>query len=102
MLIRYLVSISCACFLLTACASLDDKDRLLTSHFQDFETWYKINDEPLTGSAGGSLQGKHLEREGIREVYINDIGKPVITGQQNPPFPAGTILVKHELRPFTN
>ena len=94
MKIILLAGIGFACLCLTACLSLGDSDKLTKTDIEEFETWYKVNKEPLVGSAGGALQGKHLEREGMREVYINDIGKPVSTGEMTIPFPVGTIIVK--------
>lgn len=81
--------------LLAGClSSLGDRNVLKASDFTDFETWYKVNAEPLVGEAGGLLQGKHLERGGIREVYVNEVGRPVFEGRRQLPFPEGTIIVK--------
>ena len=91
---RLLLLILVAVVLVTSCVSIADRDRLRTPDFRDFESWYKVNKQPLTGDAGGLLQGKHLDTEGIREVYVNDNGRPVFRGEVQLPFPAGTIIVK--------
>ena len=91
---RVLVLTTVIALLLASCVTYSDKDRLKTRDFKDFETWHKINIEPLTGDGDGFLQGKHLENEGIREVYTNRIGQPVFQGDSSLPFPSGTIIVK--------
>lgn len=80
--------------LFTTCVTYSDKERLRKSDFGAFESWHKINAQSLTGDADGALQGKHLENRGVREVYVNSIGKPIIEGTDKPPFPEGTIIVK--------
>ena len=94
MTIRALVLTALIVFLFASCVTFDDKDRLKTHDFVDFESWYKVNTQPLTGDAGGLLQGKHLENDGIREVYANEIGSSVFQGKTSPHFPPGAIIVK--------
>ena len=75
-------------------SSLGDRDGLTTDHFAEFESWHKVNAEPLIGPADGLLRGKHLERDGVREVYANDIAREVFEGRADLPFPEGSIVVK--------
>ena len=77
-----------------SCITFWDEKRTVRADYEDFESWYKINSKPLIGDADGLLQGRHLEAEGLREVYINEIGRPVIEGTRDLPFPSGTIIVK--------
>jgi hypothetical protein len=81
-------------FLLASCVTYSDKDRLRTRDFSDFEAWSKVSEVPLTGDGGGFLAGKHLEERGMREVYTNEIGRPVFQEGGPVPFPSGTIIVK--------
>lgn len=80
--------------LFSACVSYSDKNRLRKGDYDDFETWYKVNAEPLIGPAGGLLQGKHLEEGGVREVHVNEVGRPVFTSDEELQIPQGTIIVK--------
>ena len=79
---------------LASCVSISDRYRLRKADFNEFESWYKINDEPLTGAADGLLRGKHLEEGGMREVYVNDIGQSAFSGDAQVPLPEGTVIVK--------
>ena len=81
-------------FLYTSCVTISDSQRLKTRDFSDFESWFKVNAKPLIGDGDGFLRGKHLENEGIREVYANEIGQKVFQGNVQPPFPQGSIIVK--------
>lgn len=91
---RIIAVIAIAIIVLASCVTISDRDRLRKSNFSDFESWHKINAEPLVGAAGGLLRGKHLEEGGMREVYVNEIGRPVFTGESQGPLPEGTIIVK--------
>jgi hypothetical protein len=69
------------------------------SDFEDYESWMKVNDEPVTGDAFGVLGPAHEGAEGFREVYINNEGKKVSKGKDDFPYPVGTIIVKES---YTN
>ena len=82
------------CVMLISCVSFGDKERMRKTDYREFESWAKVNAEPLTGTANGLLQGKHLEDRGIREVYVNEVGEPSFSGNAELPLPVGTIIVK--------
>ncbi len=79
---------------LGSCVTISDRARLRKADFNEFESWYKINDEPLTGAGEGFLRGKHMEEGGMREVYVNEIGQSSFSGDAQVPLPEGTVIVK--------
>ena len=81
-------------FLLMSCITYGDAERLRISDFSDFESWHKVNPESLIGPADGLLQGRHLEEGGMREVYVNSVGRSVSDGETELPFPEGSIVLK--------
>lgn len=65
-----------------------------TDMFSDYMSWTKVNRETITGDATGVLGPAHEGAKGFREIYVNDLGKPVYFGEMAYPFPVGTIIVK--------
>jgi len=62
--------------------------------WKDYKSWYKVTKEPNTGDPTGFLDKKHKGTEAMRDVFINDKGKPTNIGEAEFPYPEGTILVK--------
>ena len=62
----------------------------------DYKSWTKITEgEPSTGNSQ-ALGGVHMGTEGYRDVYVNDIGLEMITGDGPYDFPEGTVVVKEQ------
>ena len=62
----------------------------------DYKSWTKITEgEPSTGDSM-ALGGVHMGTEGYRDVYVNDIGLEMITGDGPYDFPEGTVVVKEQ------
>jgi len=80
--------------LLAGCASGSDPNATGVETFADYQSWTRVNSEPITSDTTGSLGLAHEGTKGIREVYINDTGKAVSTGSADYPYPAGSIIVK--------
>ena len=81
--------------LVFACLSTGDADRRATvDDFAQYTSWYKVNEETVTGDETGLLGPAHAGAQGFREVYINDLGKGVSDGNSDLPYPQGTIIVK--------
>ena len=91
-MVRLMVVVSLS-LLLLSCITFSDSERMRVSDFRDFESWFRVTDEPLIGAGNGPLLGRHLEEEGMREVYINEIGRGGFDGGRNL-FPKGTVIVK--------
>jgi hypothetical protein len=62
----------------------------------DYKSWTRITDgEPSTG-ASQALGGVHMGPEGYRDVYVNDVGLAMLTGNGPYDFPEGTVIVKEQ------
>jgi hypothetical protein len=72
-------------------------DRTPVAEFADYQTWTRVNTETITGDVTAMLGRAHEGNEGFREVYVNELGRPVALGGTALPYPAGTILVKESL-----
>ncbi len=59
-----------------------------------YTTWTRVNSVPLTGDPFNVLGQVHGGGAGIREIYVNDLGKAVSAAGSGFPYPVGTVLVK--------
>lgn len=67
---------------------------VLSADFKGYTTWTKVNLVPLSGDPFGILGEARASVAGIREIYVNDTGKPVSRSGSGFPYPVGTILVR--------
>ncbi len=63
----------------------------------DYKNWTKITEKPSTGNTQG-LGGVHMGPEGYRDVYVNETGLAMITGEGPYDFPVGTVIVKEQFK----
>ena len=62
----------------------------------DYKNWTKVTEgEPSTG-ASQALGGVHMGPEGYRDVYVNEVGLEMLTGDGPYDFPEGTVVVKEQ------
>lgn len=81
--------------LVAGCASLPFLGKP-DPRWADYKSWTKITEgEPSTG-ASQALGGVHMGEEGYRDVYVNDVGLEMITGDGPYDFPEGTVVVKEQ------
>jgi len=62
--------------------------------FSDYRNWTKVNQNTITGDETGVLGPAHERARGFREIYINEIGKPVAYGASDYPYPEGSVILK--------
>ena len=79
---------------LISCAAPQMRDfEAKQSDFQNYKSWNKVNEKPITGDLFGVLGEAHAGPAGVREVYINNIGKEV-SDKGSGSYPVGTMIVK--------
>ncbi|MCF6334538.1 MAG: cytochrome P460 family protein [Spirochaetales bacterium] len=76
----------------------EDATPTQTSEFINYSSWAKVNAETITGDVTGVLGAAHERSKGFREIYVNEIGLPVESGEEDYPFPEGTIIVKESFK----
>ena len=76
----------------------EDLNPTTASDFAGYQSWTKVNSETITGDITGVLAGAHERSKGFREIYVNDIGKPVEFGEADYPYPVGSIIVKESYK----
>ena len=84
--------------LISGCASGSDPDATEVQEFSGYTSWTKVNAEPITTDSTGSLGLAHEGTKGIREVYVNNLGKDVSTGAADYPYPEGSVIVKEAFK----
>jgi hypothetical protein len=72
----------------------DSSYATMMSDYDGYQSWFKVNEETITGDPFNALGPAHAGKEGFREVYINKTGKAVSMGKADYPYPVGTIIVK--------
>ena len=81
--------------LLAGCSSLPFLGKP-DPRWADYKSWTKITEgEPSTGNSQ-ALGGVHMGTEGYRDVYVNEIGLAMLTGEGPYDFPEGTVVVKEQ------
>jgi len=91
---RGLVALGAAGVLVAGCASLNPF-RDADPRWADYKGWTKVSDTPSTGPSLG-LGEVHKGPDGYRLVYVNDVGRDVITGDGPYEYPEGTVVVKEQ------
>lgn len=72
----------------------DDPNATTAEEIAPYESWNKVNEQPVTGDEFGVLGRAHQGADGFREIYVNDTGEAVSNGNASLPYPVDTILVK--------
>lgn len=62
----------------------------------DYKDWTKLNNTSITGDHSGFLGGLHEGSNGVREVYINDVGLNAASGAAPYNYPVGTVILKEQ------
>lgn len=94
-MIKTLLFLAVVSLILVTCVSTgSDPNATQAQAFSGYTGWSKVNSEPISGDATGFLGNVHGGPTGIREVFVNPIGKAVSDGEADLPYPKGTILVK--------
>lgn len=70
----------------------------VTEDFSDYMNWSKVNQMTITGDETGVLGPAHERAKGFREIYVNEIGKPVAYGEMDYPYPEGSVLLKESFK----
>jgi hypothetical protein len=100
LLLLFIVSIAIFAVLMSASTLLGGKkweDSSYDTQLSDingYTSWMKVNLETLTGDVFGALGDAHAGAEGLREIYVNNLGRAVTLGSRSFPYPTGTIFVK--------
>lgn len=82
---------------LTGCSMLDNK--AADERWADYRKWTKMNKQPITGDHTGFLGGLHRGKQGVREVFVNDIGASAALQSSGPfNYPIGTVIVKEQYK----
>lgn len=82
---------------LSACSLVGNQ--AADERWANYQQWAKLNQRPITGDHTGFLGDLHRGREGVREVYVNDIGASTAQQSQGPyDYPVGTIIVKEQYK----
>ena len=92
---KSLVALAAAGVLTAGCASITAPFRDADSRWADYKGWTRVTEEPSTGASPG-LGAVHRGPEGYRLVYVNDVGRDVITGDGPYDYPEGTVVVKEQ------
>jgi len=66
--------------------------------WNNYKEWYNVTKKPNTGDPTGFLDGKHGGTDAFREIYINSLGESVNKGEEDFPYPEGTIVVKEAFK----
>ena len=94
-MIKTLLIVAVVSLILMTCMSTGtDPNATQAQAFSGYADWSKVNSEPISGDATGFLGSVHGGPKGIREIYVNSIGKAASDGNADLPYPAGTIIVK--------
>ena len=84
-----------AAVMMVSAGSADD-DATPVSALDGYESWLKVNAQPITGDDTGTLgRNVHEGTTGFRDVYVNPVGEARVSGDASGEFPVGTILVKN-------
>jgi hypothetical protein len=70
----------------------------IDSRWVDYKNWTSINNKPITGDHTGFLGSLHRGAEGVRVVYVNDIGLAANQGSAPYQYPIGTVIVKEQYK----
>jgi len=62
----------------------------------DYKSWTLINTKPIDSDHSGFLGGLHQGPEGIRQVYVNEVGLETALGEAPYKYPVGTVFVKEQ------
>ena len=92
---KSLVALAAAGVLTAGCASITAPFRDADPRWAEYEGWTRVTGEPSTGASPG-LGTVHKGPEGYRLVYVNDVGRDVITGDGPYDYPEGTVVVKEQ------
>lgn len=89
-----IISLVLACgVILVSCTT--DPDASDLSVLDGYASWVRVNESTITGDELGFLGGSvHEGATGFREIYVNPIGQRVSLGEDQTPFPVGSVLVK--------
>lgn len=79
---------------LAGCSVASFAPGMVNDEWVDYRSWYKVTPEPVTGDPTGSLDGVHEGEDAYRVVYVNSVGEAVNRGEEDFPYPEGSILVK--------
>ena len=89
-----LISATMLLALLSACMSTSPQLGPDASAWDNYRSWYKVTPEPTTGDPTGFLGSVHDGTRAYRVIYVNETGEAVNKGEQNLPYPPGSILLK--------
>ena len=92
---KSLAALGIACVVGAGCASVTAPFRDADPRWADYKGWTKVSDTPSTGPSPG-LGAVHEGPEGIRVVYVNDVGADVALGDGPYEYPEGTVFVKEQ------
>lgn len=94
-IIPIMIMLFCISFLY---ANGQQEDGGSTNEFSNYLNWEKVNNEVITGDVIGILGPAHQRAQGFREIYVNDIGKEVSSGEKSYPYPSGSIILKESFK----
>lgn len=66
------------------------------ARWADYKNWQPLHDRPITADHTGFLGGLHEGEQGVRRVFVNDIGFPVADGKGPYQYPIGTVIAKEQ------
>ncbi len=93
--LRVAGAVTVAAVLASGCASLIKGEP--DERWADYASWTKITqDRTGTGDPTGFIGKVHKGRDGYRDVYVNDVGKDMLTSMGSYAFPVGTVIVKEQ------
>ena len=94
MILKTSAAILSAPLILAACMSTSDQLGPDSTAWSGYKNWYKATAEPNTGDPTGFLGNRHEGLNAYRDIYVNSVGESVNRGQQEFPYPEGTVIVK--------
>jgi len=80
--------------LIVTAALISGCSAFMPDTWSDYQSWYKVTPEPTTGDPTGALDGEHSGTDAYRVIYVNPIGEAVNRGEEDFPYPEGTVFVK--------
>jgi len=66
------------------------------ARWADYKNWSTIHSQPITGDHTGFLGGLHEGEDGVRQVFVNDIGLEASLGEAPYKYPIGTVIAKEQ------
>ena len=92
-IMKKLFSLLAISLIVTGCAVLSGNP---DPRWADYKNWTAINTTPITGDHTGFLGGLHEGAEGVRQVYVNNIGLETALGTAPYKYPVGTVVLKEQ------